>query len=213
MSEACNQIVIKCPAAQMFEDKLIEMTDKCNQRVEAVQKNASEEIDIARNGGYTAGYNQAVIDLTTATNNEKEKAHRKKERFCGCNELIRNRDTVPEANELIEETLDRMMDACDTSGEIEVSRDTMIKAISLIYTMVPRLLKVEELRENEVIYCEYNGKMIRKWFVSTIVDGKIYYSGEKGMSGYDRLSSYGSTWRAWTFNPTEEQMAREEWRE
>ena len=213
MSEACNQIVIKCPAAQMFEDKLLEMNDKCNERVDEIQKVASQEIEKVRNTGYEAGYKQAVIDLTTATKLEKEEAHHMSKRFCGCNELIRKRDTVPGANELIEETLDRMMDACDTSGEIKVDRDTMIKAVSLIYTMVPRLLKAEELREGEVVYCEYTGGMIRKWFVSTIVDGKIYYSGEKGMSGYDRLSAYGKMWRAWTFNPTEEQKAREEWRE
>lgn len=212
--KSADQIVMTCPLAQ-YAEKIK------NEEITKITAEFNEKIGQIRKDSYNAGYQQACIDQMNIEkaceqvleDHQKNEKPPHQEKFTGCESLIRERDQfVADANELIEYTLDKMMEATDAPGQIVLDRSTMIKAISLIYTMVPKIINPEDIREGDVIYCEYRNGNIQKWYVSTVTEGKIYYAGRRGQTGYDRLEQAGIMWRAWTQFPTKEQVGREEWK-
>ena len=206
-----NQVVITCPIMERVSNEFEKKLDEISEHYKAINKEFGES-------RYNAGYQQALLDMSEAGISDKPEEHNEKPprddgKFSGCETLIRDRDMqVERANDFIEEVVDKMMDSCDNPGQIVVDRATMVKSICLLTTLIPRLLKPEEIREGDVIYCEYTGGRVEKWYVSTITEGKIYYAGLRGRSGYDRLEAYNVLWRAWTHCPTDSQRKAEQWR-
>ena len=105
-------------------------------------------------------------------------------------------------------------DECWLSDKNLPTRPLMEDAFELLKEKQPRLLTLEEVKQAEVVWCEWGcaeGYVVCMLFDKIDPDGDYRLIESNGGGLYYSSSEYNESWRCWSARPTDEQMKATEW--
>ena len=112
--------------------------------------------------------------------------------------------------DLLKEDLSKFYDGWMTARELIDSQPT----VELLKEKQPRLLTLEEVKQAEVVWCEWgsvDGYVECMMFDKVDADGDYRFTEKLGSQIYFEPSEYNESWRCWSARPTAEQMQETGW--
>lgn len=102
----------------------------------------------------------------------------------------------------------------DRNGTLWHYGQAIDEILELLKEQQPRLLTLEEVKQTEVVWCEWgsvDGYVECMMFDKVDADGDYRLTEKIGCTVYYDPSEYNESWRCWSARPTDEQMKETEW--
>lgn len=116
----------------------------------------------------------------------------------------------------LNETISKLEEWIDDQNAMNTEIDACLvaDALELLKEKQPRVLTLEEVKQAEVVWCEWGcveGYVNCMLFDKIDPDGDYRLIESNGGGLYYSASEYNESWRCWSASPTDEQMKVTEW--